>query len=233
MKSTMRSDFRSAVRDYLYLLDKGYPQTPAVSLVGDRYRLPGTERIMLIRGLCPTGKARERRSKLTAVPPSPEVCLDGYNVLFTILNYRQGKRLFIASDGFLRDAGGLHGRVRDQDLLADIARDLVGFLRLRRVEKALVLLDAPVSRSGEHAALFRELLAGAGLAGGCEVCASADGRLKALNPPCPATSDTGIIDALPGPVYDLARDYLETNHSPAFFTFPSGVSGPQEIQDDP
>jgi hypothetical protein len=216
----MRHDFPSAASDYLFLVDKGYPETPSVRLVGDRYRLSREERTMLFRGVCPARKARERREKLSPVPCSPEICLDGYNVLFTILNYRQGRKLFVASDGFLRDAGSLHGRVSDQDLLAEIARDLFGFLRERGAAAATVLLDAPISRSGEHAALFRGLLAGAGLGGGCEVCASADGRLKALRPACAATSDTAIIDALPGKVYDLARDYLESRYAARFFAFP-------------
>ena len=225
LKNKMRDDFLSSASDYLFLLNKGYPETPSVRLVGDRYRLPKEERTMLFRGLCPGRKARERRQKLSESPCASELHIDGYNVLFTILNYRQGRRLFVGSDGYLRDAGGLHGRVGDQDLFAEIAGSVLEFLRGRGVESAYVYLDAPVSRSGGHAALIRESMAGLGLRGGCEVCASADGRLKALRPDCAATSDTGIIDAMEGRIYDLARDYLEEKYAAEFFRFPPPEAG--------
>lgn len=212
-------DLSSAAADYLFLLNRGYPENPAVRLIGDRYRLSREERIMLFRGLSPTKKAEERRKKLVPEPCSREIHVDGYNVFFTILNYRQGKRVFLSSDGFLRDAGGVHGRISDQTLLREILRGVIFFLRERNVETVRIYLDAPVSRSGEHGALIRQLLPAAGLAGSPVLCDSADYCLKAARPACASTSDSGIIDALGCGIYDLARSFLEIRYDAEFFRF--------------
>jgi hypothetical protein len=207
-------------------LDRGYPDTASVKIVGDRYRLAKEERVMLFRGLAPTEKARGRRAKLAVPTPSGEpvaessaageLHIDGYNVLFTLLNYRQGKGLFISSDGYLRDAGGVHGRFADRDLFYDLARELFAFLLDRGFSALSVYLDSPVSHSAEHAVFIRERLSAEGLSGDCRLCASADYCLKAARPSLAATSDTAIIDAVDGRIYDLARDFLEARYGAEF-----------------
>ena len=216
-----RDAFLSAVSDYLFLINRAYPEMPSVRLVGDRYRLSREERTMLYRGICTDEKLRERSGKLARKPCASELHVDGYNVFFTILNYRQGRPVFVSRDGFLRDAGGLHGRIGDEGLFREIVRDVLSFLGEWGVGSVSFYLDSPVSHSGDHAAMLRSMMAAAGLGGNCEICASADGRIKALGPQCAATSDTAIIDALPGRIYDLARHYLETRYGAVFFAFPA------------
>jgi hypothetical protein len=219
---------RSAAGDYLFLLDRGYPDTASVKIVGDRYRLSKEERGMLFRGLASTEKARARRRKLTERPTSKELHVDGYNVLFTLLNYRQGKRLFISSDGFLRDTGGVHGRFTDRSLFYDLARELLAFLPGRGFSAVTVYLDSPVSHSAEHAGFIRELISLEGLSGTCELCASADYCLKAARPSCAVTSDTAVIDALSCGVYDLARTFLKERYGAEFLRFDLGISRAEE-----
>ncbi|MFQ3621549.1 MAG: DUF5616 domain-containing protein, partial [Spirochaetales bacterium] len=89
-----------------------------------------------------------------------------------------------------------------------------------------VYLDAPVSHSALHAGEIRNLLLQKGLEGNCTLCESADYALKRASAPCIASSDTAIIDALPGPFYDAARSYLETVYRANFLDlstwFPPG-----------
>jgi len=214
---------RAAAEDYRFLLDKGYPEKPSLRLVGDRYRLDRDERMALFRGVAASAKSDERRKKLVGFPAVDELHLDGYNVLFTILNYREGKKVFVSSDGFLRDAGGSHGRIGDERLFLDLTGDLVGFLASRGLRGLWFYLDSPVSHSAEHAVGVREAMAAYGLAGGCELYESADFGLKSASPPCAATSDSAIIDALDCPIYDAARDFLSARYRPDFPEFLPGA----------
>ncbi len=213
----------SAAADYRLLLDKAYPERPALQLVGDRYRLDRDERMALFRGVAGTERSAERRKKLVGSPAADELHLDAYNVLLTILNYRQGRMVFVSSDGFLRDAGGSHGRIGDKKLFLDLMGDFVDFLASRGLRGLRFYLDSPVSRSAEHAAGLREAVAAAGLAGGCELYESADFGLKRASPPCAATSDSAIIDALTCPFYDAARDFLSERYGPDFPEFSPGA----------
>ena len=44
-------DFKQAVIDYLYLLEKLYPHKAILKIIGDRYRLSKTQRSILFRGI--------------------------------------------------------------------------------------------------------------------------------------------------------------------------------------
>lgn len=209
----------SAAADYRLLLDKSYPERPSLQLVGDRFRLDRDERMALFRGVAGRVISGERRKKLALKPAGDELHIDAYNVLFTVLNYREGKKVFIASDGFLRDAGGAHGRIGDRSLFRELIGDFVAFLAFRGLRRSVFYLDAPVSHSAEHAALIREAIASAGLGGGCDLYESADFGLKKALPPCASTSDTAVIDALSCPVYDAARDFLSARYAPDFPEF--------------
>lgn len=52
-----------AAADYRWLLDRSYPDQPAIKLVGDRYQLTGVERAMLFRGVF-SERASGRRASL-------------------------------------------------------------------------------------------------------------------------------------------------------------------------
>jgi hypothetical protein len=217
-----------AAADYILLLDRGYPEKPSVALVGDRWRLSREERMMLYRGVCGRNMALERRSKLWIPGPAerPRLAVDAYNVLFTIINYRRGRALFLSFDGFLRDAGGIHGRLGDESLLEPLASDFLRFLASSGFSFVDMFLDRPVSRSGEHRALLLRLLAESGLSGAVELYDSADWGVKRSGAPLVATSDTGIIDAVKSPetqVFDAARVYLDDRYEPKYFDFSKSV----------
>ncbi len=208
--------FREAAKDYFTLLNKQYPEKASIALVGDRYRLSKDERMVLFRGITSKDRAVSRKSKLTLLPVLPELHIDGYNVLFTLLNYRLGKLLFIGNDGYLRDAGGTHGRLTHTELFLELAEGFFAHLCTLGFRTVHVYLDSPVSHSALHAGEIRDLLLQKGLEGDCALGDSADYLLKRASPPCISSSDTAIIDALPGPFFDAARSYLEERYRSRF-----------------
>jgi len=216
---------RSAVRDYRLLLDRGYPSAASLKLVGDRYALDKEARMVLFRGILSESLSTAIASRVVrALPAGARLAVDGYNVLFTLLNYRRGHPLFIATDGLLRDAGGSHGRIPDEGLFLECAAATVERLAELGISEAEVYLDAPVSGSGAHAAALRDLLARAGVAGRVDLAASADppvrdfqGGFTAGNAAgYAATSDSAIAASALSPVFDLARDILEARYGAVF-----------------
>ena len=221
--------FRSAVQDYRLLLDRGYSSAASLKLVGDRYALDKAARTVLFRGVLSGDLSDAIAARLArTLPPGARLAVDGYNILFTLLNYRRGHPLFIATDGLLRDAGGAHGRIPDLGLFLECARAAVQRLSALGVSHAEVYLDSPVSGSGGHAEILRDLLAQEGISGRVETAVSADGPVQNFEGDATAgfaagnvvgfaaTSDSAVAAAARSPVFDLARDILESRYGAAF-----------------
>ncbi len=206
-------DFVRAARDYRLLLDRGYPLAASLKLVGDRYRLGKTERMVLFRGIMPGDVSVRNATRLVStLPAGSRIAIDGYNVLFTVMNYLRGHPLFISTDGFLRDAGGAHGRVADSSQFLDVASRLCETLARLAVAYAAIYIDEPVSRSASHALALRGLLAARGIEGEVFLVHSADGPVASWEGDAIATSDSGIVCRARAPVFDLARYLLETRY---------------------
>ncbi len=209
--------FPEAVRDYRLLLDRSYPEAASLKLVGDRYALDKAGRTVLFRGVL----SREFSGTIAArlvrdLPPGARVAVDGYNVLFTLLNYRKGHPLFIATDGLLRDAGGAHGRVYDEDVFREAVGQTVSALAGLGASEAAVFLDSPVSASARHAVWIREALRAAGISGGVSLASSADPPVRDFEGDAAATSDSAIARDARSPVFDLARFILEDRYGARF-----------------
>ena len=211
------ADFIEAARDYRLLLDRGYPVDASIKLTGDRYRLDKAERMVLFRGVLPVILSRANAlRRAVSVPRDSRMAVDGYNILFTITNYLRGHPLFISTDGFLRDAGGAHGRVADAAQFYAAIDELCGNLALLEVTQATFFLDAPIPRSAEHAEALRKALAHRDIAGEVILVPSADGFVSAWKDGMIATSDSAIIAKANAPAFDLARHILETRYAAEF-----------------
>ena len=55
--------------------------------------------------------------------------IDGYNVLFTIMNYLFGKFIFTGNDGLLRDCGEVYGKVENEALFYRAVDILLEYLK--------------------------------------------------------------------------------------------------------
>ena len=201
-----------ACRDYAYLMNRQYPERGAIKLVGDRYRLTRDQRTVLYRGISSCERSALRSSWVVQEIKGHTLAVDGYNVLFSLLNYRLGRFTFISTDNLLRDAGSLHGRLRDQKTFRECVALLMDFLVTLQPSSVDVFLDSPVSHSEKHAQVIREMLEKCHLRGSCQVIRSADFALKHFPYEVLATSDTVIIEMAARPVIDLPRMILEKHY---------------------
>lgn len=210
-------EFISACKDYFYLIDRRFPERGTLKIVGDRYKLSGDQRTVLYRGISSSAKSIYRRGKLTDLNLGNNIIvIDGYNVLFTIMNYRLGRIMFISTDNMLRDAGSLHGRIRQENLFIECAGILMGYLAKIKPAHLEFFLDAPVSHSERHAALIQDEIRNHSLEGNCSVVRSADHELKIFSEGVIATSDTVIIENSVRQVADLSFLVLKDAFDPVF-----------------
>jgi hypothetical protein len=209
-------DFKLAIADYFYLIDREYPEKGSLKLVGDRHRLSSELRTILYRGVCSERKAWERKQKLTNTG-NPLLVIDGYNVLFTLLNYRLGRFVFISTDGICRDAGSVFGKIRREGLLKDCASLLAGNLKNSGQIQTVIYLDKPVAESIRHAELLHELALKVQIELKVVLAKSADLAILKHTKAVIATSDSTVIDSTTNQILDIPKSILSSKYGYAPF----------------
>ncbi len=202
-------NFRQGALDYFYLQDRNYPQKGTLKLVGDRYKLSGDQRTVLYRCISSSISSNNREKRLTTIIQDKILYIDGYNVLFTILNYRLGRLVFISTDGILRDAGSLHGKIRNDELFYDCITLLFDYLTLKTPACLNIFLDSPVSHSAKHKSTIDKALEQYSIKGSCQLVKSPDYEIKQNSEGVICTSDTAIIDRTENLIADIPRAVLE------------------------
>lgn len=212
MLEWINKSFEDAASDYSLLLNKQYPETPTLKLVGDHYRLTGLQRTVLFRGITSQDKTASRKTKTSDDIKGKKLYVDGYNVLFTIMNYLLGKTIFIGNDGILRDAGAVYGKIEDEAFFYKAVDLLYAFIKDSGVQSVIIYLDSPVSNSTLHLEELEKRMSKVGIDGKIVLAKPADGELKKVSEGMIATSDSGIIDATGCKIFDLARSALDANY---------------------
>jgi hypothetical protein len=214
----LRSDeFLNGLCDYYYLINRNFPEKGTLKLVGDRYRLNGDQRTILYRGITSEKKANRRKNRLSDDIGNKYLLIDGYNVLFTLLNYRLGRITFISNDRIVRDAGSLHGKLREEDLFLaslDLLFDYFGEFKPAFVH---FYIDSPVSLSAFHNRIINEKILQNQLSGICEIVKSPDHCLKKNKEGIIVTSDSVIIDKTSNPIIDLPHLVLKSKFKAKLF----------------
>lgn len=152
-------DLRAAVADLSWLLSRGYAETSALKLVGDRYRLVERQRAAVLRSACPDAalagrKAREvGRAGLRGRP----VRIDGFNLILTLESALGGGVVLACRDGSYRDLASVHGTYRKVAETRPALELAAKYFVAWGLGPCRWLLDAPVSNSGRLAALIREV----------------------------------------------------------------------------
>jgi hypothetical protein len=216
MRKILTAEFKEAVQDYFYLLERGFSQKSVLKLVGDRYRLDRIQRNLLFRGVTRQREAKDRKARITKRIKKLEVSIDSYNIFLTVANYILGRPLYIANDGFLRDAGEVYRKALERENLHQAVDLVFSFLKKEKPAGAWFFVDSPVAFSGELAVHLRSLLDRFDLPGIVELVRSPDFYLKQIDSGIIATSDSIIIAKTRAPVIDLARRVIETEFSPSF-----------------
>ena len=199
---------REAAADLGFLLDRGYANTAALKLVGDRFALDARQRLLLMRGTCTTTAAVARQEKRVdaAALAGRVLWIDGFNVLTTIEAALAGGVLLRGRDGCTRDMASMHGTWRRVDETSPAAVLVGEVLAEIGVVAARWLLDRPVSNAGRFALLLRALAAQRAWNWQVELTDSPDRELAAVAEVI-ATADGPVLDRA-GAWFDLAGEVL-------------------------
>jgi hypothetical protein len=208
----LKNEFKHALDDYFFLMNNGYPEKGSLKLVGDHYHLSTDLRTILYRGISSREKAVERKQRITKTP-SVTLAIDGYNVIFTLLNYRLGRFVFISNDGICRDAGSLYGKIRNVSAFNDCAALLIEYLSNYKNIATRLYLDSPVSFSTKHHELLLQMAQKKIPDMEILLVKSADESLLEDSSNVIATSDSVIIDSSNNPILDIPRTIIERIYS--------------------
>lgn len=214
----LNSSFREAAKDYLFFLEKGYPQKLVHKMVGDRYALSAIQRSMLYRGLSPSEISLRRHGKL-ADPPSASkahIHIDTYNALLTIGSYLSGRVVFISTDGILRDAAEIHGKTLKPEIIERALSLSISFLEMVGPSTVTFYVDEQVNSSRNLFEMILESLNDRGSDGHAILSPLVDSLLSEVKSGMVASSDSTVIDRSRVPVLDLPRHILSHRFHPSF-----------------
>lgn len=147
---------REATGDLSWLLTRGYSETSAVALVGDRFQLTSRQRNAVRRCACSDYLCAQRRVTCVTLESLADarVEIDGYNLLTTIESALAGAVVLIGRDGAVRDIAGVRGTYRTVEETAPALALIAQVLR-NKASEVVWYLDSPVSNSKKLAALLR------------------------------------------------------------------------------
>lgn len=196
---------RTATAELSWLLGRGYAETSALKLVGDRHRLNERQRMAVRRSACgdEARASRERRRMRADELAGRHLDIDGFNVLTTVEAALGGAVVLAGRDGSYRDLAGVHGTYRKVAETLPALERVGRFLEGLRIAGATWYLDRPVSNSGRLSVILAAMAAERGWPWTVELEYSPDAVL-ARSPHVVATADAGILDRC-GPWLPLAR----------------------------
>jgi len=142
--------FTEAVDDLCFLLTRGYAESSALQVVGNRYKLNKRQRNAILR-ISSSEKSIATRNKSkcdrTALKDTV-VEIDGFNLLILLESILSGAFIFKGRDGLYRDISSVHGSYR-RVMKTEEAILLVGnTLKELEVRAVKWYFDQPVSNSG-------------------------------------------------------------------------------------
>jgi hypothetical protein len=197
MEELEHEKLQSAAADFLYLLDRTYPRSASLQLVGNRYNLDRLHREVLHRGVFAREEAKQRRKRLLGPEElvDRKLLVDGHNVLITTESRLAGRPLIAANDGLIRDVAGISHRYRISSLTHEAIDALFQALHKYAPKETLFFLDAPIRQSGELAAVLRAALKSWNLAGNAEALKVPERQLIGSEG-IVASSDSAVLDGV-------------------------------------
>jgi len=188
---------RAGTADLSWLLSRGYADTSALKLVGDRHELTVRQRQAVSRCAC-SDAARDARAAARATRPEladTPLAIDGLNCLIILESALSHGVVLRGRDRALRDLASVHGTYR-QVAETSFAIEMIG-RHLHAGEHApssvLWYLDRPVANSGRLRALLLEIAEQRGYPWSCELVNNPDAVLI-HHAGIVATSDAWILD---------------------------------------
>jgi hypothetical protein len=207
-------DFISAIKDYLYLKNRNYPDKFVLKAVGDRYKLNGTARTLLYRGVFSKSENILHENKQSLNFVKKELFIDTYNFLFTLLNYKLGKLVFIGTDNYCRDTGLLFGKIKKAEYFNETAIQVIRYIQSIQPIYVVFFIDSPVSFSKDHCSYLNSQIEKFKLPGESRLVKSADHELKKIERGVICTTDSAIIKASKCFVADLSFQVINYYYKP-------------------
>lgn len=210
MKKLDYETLRTAAADFLYLLDRRYPRSASLQLVGNRYNLDRLHREVLHRGVFAREEAQQRRQRLLRPDELPDrkLLVDGHNVIITTESGLAGRLIVAANDGLIRDVAGISHRYRISSQTHDAIDYILQFLQSYPPRETFFYLDAPIRHSGELAAALRSALKGWNLPGDAQALKLPESRLIGAEGVI-ASSDSAVLDEVQQ-AFDLAAAVIKS-----------------------
>lgn len=200
---------KDAIEDLRYLLGRGYGRISSVKFVGDKYQLDKPQRLLLYRGVYPSGGADTHKMKL--VNPSDVrgrvLAVDGFNVLITVNSAMKGIPVYLCDDGLLRDVSETHSSACREDLTKPLSFTVQALVDLQPGSTHFIF-DRLISKSGEFSKQVAQELRSKAVPGGASTATSADFEVLKKGDII-ASSDSVIIDKA-GQIFDLAAYVIAT-----------------------
>jgi hypothetical protein len=195
---------KEAAVDLRYLLDRGYRKESALRLVGDKYQLDKSERLVLYRSTYSKNEIQNVKEKMleSSMVSGKDLWIDGFNVLNTVEAALKGELLILCDDGIVRDFSQVYGRYRFSQLTLSSLQLIMGELKNLHPSCVRVFYDSQISKSGEIAKITREVISNLGLRGDAETTKTVDSILSKTDAVV-CTSDSVILSACRY-IFDLA-----------------------------
>ncbi len=192
----------------------------SLELVGNRYNLTKNEREILKRGIYGQEIALKRRGKQfkTALWSDRIITIDGHNVHITLESIISGRTIILANDGPIRDTAGLSGAFKHTELTLYVIELMKNFFERYTPAELVIFFDAPISKSGELARLYKAALSKLSIPLKCDAVPVPE-KVFDYNSTLVASSDSSVID-LSKNWLDIPRFILDDmNLKVEFFDF--------------
>lgn len=187
---------RRAVRDLSWLRSRGYGDTAAKEIVGNRYRLKCRQRNAVARSSCTDDeRARRLAARLEPKAVSGEwLEIDGFNVLITTEAALGGAYLFVGRDSAFRDVNPVQGTYRIVQQTRRAIEILAMTCASLEINGATWHLDRSVSNVGRVKAHLAEGASGESVQWHIDIQEDVDRVLIDARHPV-VTSDSSILNA--------------------------------------
>ncbi len=181
--------------DLKFLLERGYPKGNSLKFVGDHYQLRQEERDALYRAVFPKKVCEERKRKTVFLKDlrGRPIVIDGHNVLITLESALRSRPLVLADDGFVRDVSRVFRSFRPTERTRHAWKLIQALLKKYNPGAITVVLDAPLSKSGELAGRIRHWMVEAGLKGQVRTEKMPEAAIFRI-PGIKATADSVVLD---------------------------------------
>jgi len=181
-----------AKEDFRYLINRGYKKDVALNFVANHYKLSKEDRIRIIRTTHSDKEIELTKRKLKKLKDfkGKTIYIDGFNVLIGLEALIKGNEVILCDDNIYRDFEKVYGKYKINECTDKAIELLLEILKRYKV-RAIIYLDAQVSKSGILAKKIRESMRKLGIEGNVFCVKNCDYELK--HKEVVATSDSVII----------------------------------------